>query len=86
MANQCSEGMFQRQIVQAYTPILTLSAFPPSYNDIINAPEMTSVHRTTSAPEAEDFSKERVRIEEEEAHASGEQNGREHTWKSETRK
>lgn len=70
--------MFQRQIIQAYTQIVALPAFPPSYSDIVNAPEMTSVHRN--------FAQERDEKEDEEAHASGEEQCKEYLPKSDMRR
>lgn len=72
--------MFQRQIIHAYTPMLAFSSFPPSYIDIINAPEMTSAHRATSASEAGEFSQEGGEGEGEDAHASRQDHSREHLW------
>ena len=40
--------MFQRQIIQAYTPVLAFSTFPPSFTDILDAPEMRRARRTLS--------------------------------------
>lgn len=68
--------MFQRQIIQAYTPILTLSPFPPSLSDILAAPEMTSTRRTPSASEAGESGEKSVK--EEEAGASEKEQGRTH--------
>lgn len=48
LANGCAEGMFQRQIIQAYTPMLAFSTFPPSFTDILDAPEMRAARRTIS--------------------------------------
>ena len=45
LANRCAEGMFQRQIIQAYTPMLAFSTFPPSITDILDAPEMRAAAR-----------------------------------------
>lgn len=78
--------MFQRQIIQAYTQIVALPAFPPSYSDIVNAPEMTSVRRTTSAPAAGIFAQERDEKEDEDAHASGQEQRKEQLRNSDMRR
>lgn len=78
------DGMFQRQITQAYTPILSSLSFPPSYNDILNAPEFTAARRNTLASEGTKSGQEASRMEDGGASASGEEQGRRHTWSLET--